>query len=103
MNGNKMSGRRKLVIWVIGAVAVVAIIVGVIASRPRTRPLSLAGAVMRQDADPKKELPLADVEVAALSNGSVIGHGKSEALGFLHLVLDPMTWVRRPGSLPIRH
>jgi hypothetical protein len=74
-----MSGRRKLVIWIGGVVVLLAIVVGILASRQRTRPLSLAGAVMRQDADPKKELPLADVAVAAVSNGSVIGDGKSDA------------------------
>jgi hypothetical protein len=103
VNGKKMSGRRKLVIWVIGALAVVAIIVGIVASRPRTRPLSLAGAVMRQDADPRKELPLADVEVAALSNGSVIGNGKSDASGFFTIVLRTRLWIGRPVTLQFQH
>src|SRR6185295_11984193 len=76
-----ISGRRKLVIWGVGVAVLLAIVVAILASRPRTRPLSLAGAVMRQDADPKKELPLADVAVAAVSNGSVIGDGKSDASG----------------------
>ena len=55
---NKMSGRRKLVIWGIGVFVTLAVIVGIIASRPRTRPLSLAGAVMRRDADPRKNCRL---------------------------------------------
>jgi len=98
-----MSGRRKLVIWVIGVVATLAIVVGILASRPHTRPLSLAGAVMRRDADPKKELPLADVEVAALSNDSVIGDGRSDASGLFTIVLRTRLWIGRPVMLRFRH
>jgi hypothetical protein len=98
-----MSGRRKLVIWVIAVVTLLAIAVGILANRPRTRPLSLAGAVMRQDPDPKKELPLADVEVAALSNDSVIGNGKSDASGFFTIVLRTRLWIGRPVTLQFRH
>ena len=45
------------------------IVAAILLTRPHTRPLTLRGAVIRQDADPTKELPLADVEIAALSNG----------------------------------
>src|SRR5882724_615886 len=98
-----MSGRRKLVISVGGVVVLVAIVVGILASRPRTRPLSLAGAVMRQDADPKKELPLADVAVAAVSNESVIGNGKSDASGFFSIALRTRLWIGRSVMLQFRH
>ena len=98
-----MSGRRKLVIWGIGVFVTLAVVVGVIASRPRTRPLSLAGAVMRRDADPKKELPLADVEVSALSDSSVIGNGKSDASGSFTIVLRTRLWIGRPVTLRFKH
>ncbi|HMH08803.1 MAG TPA: hypothetical protein VK579_19155, partial [Terriglobales bacterium] len=98
-----MSGRRKAVIWVVVIVVAVVIAAGILASRPRTRPLSLAGAVMRRDADPKKELPLADVEVAAVSNGSVIGDGRSDASGLFTIVLHTRLWIGRPVMLRFRH
>jgi hypothetical protein len=94
---------RKPLIWSAAIVVVVAIVVAVIANRPRTRPLSLAGAVMRQDADPRKELPLADVQVSALSNGSVIGTGKSDASGFYTIVLRTRLWIGRAVLLQFRH
>ena len=94
---------RKPLIWSAAIVVVVAIVVAVIANRPRTRPLSLGGAVMRQDADPRKELPLADVQVSALSNGSVIGTGKSDASGFYTIVLRTRLWIGRPVLLQFRH
>jgi hypothetical protein len=98
-----ISGRRKLVIWGVGVAVLLAIVVAILASRPRTRPLSLAGAVMRQDADPKKELPLADVAVAAVSNGSVIGDGKSDASGLFTIMLRTRLWIGRPVMLQFRH
>lgn len=98
-----MSGRRKLTIWAIAIVAALGIVVGILATRPHTRPMSLGGAVMRRDADPKKELPLADVQVAAVSNGSVIGDGKSDASGFFTLVLRTRLWIGRPVMLQFRH
>jgi len=98
-----MTGKRKALIWLVGFFAVAAIIAAVIAIRPHTRPLSLAGAVMRQDADPRKELPLADVQVAAFSNGSVIGTGKSDASGFYTISLRTRLWIGRPVILQFRH
>jgi hypothetical protein len=95
--------RRKVLIWVVGVVATLALFVAILADRPHTRPLSLAGAVMRRDADPKKELPLADVEVAAVSNGSVIGDGKSDASGLFTIVLRTRLWIGRPVTLQFRH
>src|SRR5258708_27717756 len=98
-----MSGRRRLISWVGTIIVAIAIVAGILLIRPHTRPMSLSGAVMRQDADPKKELPLADVEVAALSNGSVIGDGKSDASGFYTIVLRTRLWIGRSVMLQFRH
>jgi hypothetical protein len=94
-----MSGRRKLAAWGVLAVALAAGIAGVLLTRPHTRPLALRGAVVRQDADPKKELPVADVEISALSNGSVIGEGKSDSSGFFAIALRTRLWIGRPVTL----
>ncbi len=98
-----MSGGRKAVLWLVACLAVAAIAAAIFVGRPRTRPLSLTGAVMRQDADPRKELPLADVQVAAVSNGTVIGNGKSDASGFFTIVLRTRLWIGRPVMLQFRH
>jgi hypothetical protein len=98
-----MSIGRKPVIWAVGSLLALAVVAGMLLSRPHTRPLSLAGAVMRRDADPKKELPLADVEVAAVSNGSVIGDGRSDASGLFTIVLRTRLWIGRPVTLRFRH
>ncbi len=63
----------------------------------------MGGAVIRQDADPRKALPIADVQVAAVSNGAVIGNGKSDASGFFSIVLRTRLWIGRPVLLQFRH
>ena len=98
-----MTGGRKLMVWAGAIVAVGAIVASVLLIRPHTRPMVLSGAVMRQDADPKKELPLADVTIAAVSNGSVIGDGKSDASGFFSIALRTRLWIGRSVMLQFRH
>jgi len=97
-----VSGRGKLIAYAGAIVAAGAIIAAILLIRPDTRPLSLGGAVIRQDPDPKKELPIADVEVVALSNGSVIGDGKSDASGFFTIMLRTRFWIGRPVILQFR-
>jgi len=98
-----MTGGRKLMVWAGVIVAVAAIVASVLLIRPHTRPMALSGAVMRQDADPKKELPLADVTVSAVSNASVIGEGKSDASGFFSIALRTRLWIGRSVMLQFRH
>ena len=61
--------------------------------------MTLRGAVVKQDADPTKELPLADVEITALYRGAVIGDGKSDASGAFTVQLRNRLWIGRPVML----
>jgi hypothetical protein len=98
-----MTRKRRIVMWTATLVTAALIAAGVVLSRPRTRPLMLRGAVIRQDSDPTKELPLADVEVSAVSNGTVIGEAKSDASGAFTVVLRNRLWIGRPVLLRFRH
>src|SRR6266481_2575765 len=98
-----MSGTRKLILGAAAVVAAGAVVAAMLLIRPHTRPMSLGGAVIRQDADPKKELPLADVEIKAVANGSVIGDGKSDASGLFTIMLRTRLWIGRPVTLQFRH
>ncbi len=98
-----MSGRRKLVIGAVVIAALAAILAGVLLTRPHARPMALQGAVIRQDTDPKKELPIAEVEVTALSNGQVLGQGKSDSSGYFAVMLRTRIWIGRPITLKFRH
>ena len=65
--------------------------------------MTLSGAVIKQDGDPTKELPLADVEIAALYHGAVIGQGKSDASGAYTVQLRNRIWIGSPITLELRH
>jgi len=98
-----MAGKRRLISWTATFVVAGLIIAAILLTRPHTRPLTLRGAVIRQDADPTKELPLADVEIAVLFNGSPIGEGKSDASGAFTVTLRTRLWIGRQVTLKFRH
>ncbi len=100
-DGGSMSGTRKLIMWVAAIVVVGATVAATVFIRPHTRPMSLGGAVIRQDADPKKELPLADVEIKAIANDSVIGESKSDASGLFTIALRNRLLHRTRGHAAI--
>ena len=71
----------------------------------RARPsgnTSLAGAVLMQDSDPKKQMPLADVQIIA-SSGKSSGAAKSDASGFFNGVLQPAIAAGREVTLTFEH
>jgi hypothetical protein len=98
-----MSGARKLILGAAAVVVTGAIVAAMLLIRPHTRPMSLGGAVIREDADPKKELPLADVAIKAVANGTVIGDAKSDASGLFTIMLRTRLWIGRPVTLQFRH
>jgi hypothetical protein len=98
-----MSGRRKVAIWV----GVIVVLGGGAASPlllrlTKRHPLSLKGAVIRQDTDSQKELPIADVEITA-ADGSAAGECKSDAAGFFSLTLPKEVRRGQPVTLKFRH
>jgi hypothetical protein len=98
-----MSGKRRLVLWTGTFVVAGVIITAILLTHPQTRPLTLRGAVIEQDGDPTKELPLADVEVTVLSNNVAIGDGKSDASGAFTVTLRNRLWIGRQVTLKFRH
>ncbi len=95
---------RKKVIWTTAAV-VAAVVIGLVLFQRahRLRLISerlsvpIEGAVIQRDADPKKELPIADVVVTA-SDGVRSAATRSDAAGYFKLVLNK----RVLSDLPIR-
>jgi hypothetical protein len=65
-------------------------------------PISANGAVIKQDIDTKKELPIADAEIS-VANGLAVADAKSDSSGFFSLALPKGV---RPGqqiTLRLRH
>jgi hypothetical protein len=65
------------------------------------RPVTLQGAVMVGDADPRKELPIADVEISTSDQPPVTA--KSDSSGFFRLTLARGVRRGRPVALHFRH
>ena len=71
-----MTKRKKIVTWVVVGILGTGLI---IALTHRRQPVTLRGSVLRQDVDPNKQLPLADVQITAI-NG--LGSGKTSSDSF---------------------
>jgi len=92
---------RRRVLTAAIALALIAIAI-VVVVRLRHPTVALTGVVLRQDADPRKQLPIPDAEVTA-SNGIQTAQGKSDASGLFLLKLPNEIWRERPVSLVFRH
>ena len=89
------------------ALAVLAVAIGRLAisgwSRPNVvAPLSIRGAIVEQDADPAKQLPISDVEVTAANNLGVSA-ATSDSSGFFSLALRPEVAPGTPIVLKFRN
>jgi hypothetical protein len=79
-----MTKRRKILIWTISIGSLLTVLAIVLVHR--RPPVTLKGAVLREDRDPNKQLPLSDVQITAI-NGLGSGHTQSDANGFFSLTL----------------
>lgn len=97
-----MRSRRKAAIGGVVIVVLCGTVVLVRLTHRQNTSISLKGAVFRRDSDPKKELPIAGVEITA-ANGLSSGDSRSDSSGFFSLTLRRGV---RPGQsviLRFRH
>jgi len=95
-----MAARWKVAIW---PVVIAAIAAGAgFAIHKSYHLITLRGAVMRQDTDPDKQAPIADVQIAATS-GSAVGDAKSDSSGFFSVTLTESFRRRKSVTLRFRH
>lgn len=98
-----MQHRRKVRLWSIGVVAGLLILGALFVPRLiRRRPVVLQGAVVQQNADTNKELPVADTVVTAVA-GQTMAVTKSDASGFFGIVLPVEIRRGTPIVLKFRH
>lgn len=77
---------RKLWLWTVLALAAGLIFAGVFFRRQHQKPLTISGAVTVQDADPRKQLPIAGVEISVADNPGG-PPSRSDSSGFFSLKL----------------
>ncbi len=97
-----MASGGKIAAWV-GVTAVLTTIVTlVLVAVHKARPVTLKGAVLSQDEDPQKQLPIADVEITG-SNGAAVSNATSDSSGFFSLTLPKELRIRQSVKLKFRH
>jgi hypothetical protein len=95
-----MTRRKAIAIWTILLAVVVA--ASAVALLHRRQPVTLRGAVLHEDRDPNRQLPLADVQIVA-TNALGSGSSKSDSSGFFTLTLPKGLRRRQAVLLSFRH
>ncbi len=95
-------GRRRTAIWT-AICAGVALIIALLVVDVRSRQeISLAGAVIIADADPRKQLPVPNTEITAKAGDTTVT-GKSDSSGFFRLNWPTRVWRDEQITLAFRH
>ena len=96
-----MQKKVKVSLWIL-CIVLAAVGTGFYILHRMRHPLTIMGAVTIQDADSRKELPIADVEIT-VAGGAAEAPAKSDASGYF--VLHLHRWLRRgrPITLKFRH
>jgi hypothetical protein len=102
MYGDGMTRARKITIWTLVIATLGGVLAAVLVAVHKARPITIKGAVLSEDADPQKQLPIADVQITG-TNGSAVSSCKSDAAGFFSLTLRRGLRRRQPVTLQFRH
>ncbi len=97
-----MRMERQRALWIVLALAVALTLVGAFFRRQHRKPLTITGAITVQDADPRKQLPIAGVEVSAANNAGE-PPAKSDSSGFFSLKLHQGLRRGQAVTLMFRH
>jgi hypothetical protein len=97
-----MTSGRKTVIWAIAIAGLAGALTAVLVAIHKAQPITIKGAVLSQDADPQKQLPIADVEITG-TDGSTVRTAESDSSGFFTLTLRRGLRRRQPLTLHFRH
>lgn len=96
-----MTRAHKIEAWIAAIVVpIVAVAIFAIIRWQKQRPVILRGAVIAQDADPRKQLPIGGVQVSA---DELTASSKSDSSGFFALTLPKAIRRGRPILLHFRH
>src|ERR1700733_374203 len=93
--GDRMTIGRKIVIWALAIAALAGALAAVLVAIHKAQPITIKGAVLGQDADPQKQLPIADVQITG-TDGSTVSSAESDASGFFTLTLRRGLRRRQP-------
>ena len=94
-----MTKKNKILLWLVSLAALAAVVTPLAVHFSRRKPLWLKGAIVVQNADPSKEVPIANVDIT-VNSGAGIVKAKSDSSGFFTLQL-PIS-VRRGRMIALQ-
>lgn len=100
-----MMGNRKAILWAISILGLCGILVAailVVRKYRNAKPIAIIGAVIKQDKDPLKQYPIANVEVKS-PDGLLARNGKSDFSGAFKLSFIPSVKMGQAVRLSFRH
>jgi hypothetical protein len=97
-----MTSGRKTVIWALAIAVLAGALTAVLVAIHKAQPITIKGAVLSQDTDPQKQLPVADVQITG-TDGSALSSAQSDSSGFFSLTLRRGLRRRQPLTLHFRH
>jgi hypothetical protein len=97
-----MTRGPKIAIYIFVIAALAGVVAAILVAIHRAQPITIKGAVLSQDTDPQKQLPIADVQVTGTS-GLAVSSSKSDSSGFFSLTLRRGLRRREPVVLRFRH
>jgi hypothetical protein len=98
-----MIRRRKIAIWAFVIATVAGVAAAVLVAVRKAQPITIKGAVLSADADPQKQLPIADVQITGMNGSGAKSSCKSDPSGFFSLTLRRGLRRRQPLTLQFRH
>jgi hypothetical protein len=97
-----MTKKEKMALWVASLAALVAILTTLGFYFSQRKPLRLKGAIVVQSADPRKRVPIANVDIT-VDSGAGIVRAKSDPSGFFSFQLPISVRRGRTIALQARH
>jgi len=97
-----MNRGRKIAIYALVITTLAGVLAAVLVAIHKAQPITIKGAVLSQDADPQKQLPIADVQITG-TDGSSVSNCKSDSSGLFSLTLRRGLRRRQPVTLQFRH
>jgi hypothetical protein len=93
---------KRAVIWGTVVLVIAIALIPIIRNAVQKRGVLIQGAILMQDADPRKQLPIPGVDVTA-TVGEMTVQSKSDASGFFRLTVPRALWRSETAELRFRH
>src|SRR5579864_1857619 len=97
-----MMTKKRIAIWTGVAVVTAVTVTALVMKQFRARTVTVTGAVLTEDVDPRKQLPIPNVEITVKDGASVFTQ-KSDSAGFFRLPVPLRVWFSETTSINFRH